>query len=71
MIHIHFGDFGEVDEGRLLGADLDDLRRPHDELLLLAGHHVGVSVAHDAEDALQQLVVGVVAVRGHPGLGGL
>ena len=33
--------------------------------------HVRVAVAHDAEDALQELVVGVVPVRVHPRLRGL
>ena len=62
----HLGHLGEVDEGGLLGADAHNLRRPHDELLLLSGHHVGVLVPHDAEHALQQLVVGVVAIRLQP-----
>ena len=35
-ISLHLCDFGEVDEGGLLGADPHHLRRPHHKLLLLA-----------------------------------
>ena len=44
------------------------LGRPHDKLLLLPGHHLRVLVPHDAEHPLEQLLVGVVPVRVHPGV---
>ena len=53
---------GKVGEGGLLGADAVDLRRLHDELPLLAGHHVRILLAHDVDHARQQLVVCVVAL---------
>lgn len=59
---VHFADFGKVGEGRLLGADLDDLRWSHGEAFLLAGHQLGVLFAHDVEHPREQLVVRVVAL---------
>ena len=64
--HSHFADVGKVDEAGLFRAETDHLGRTHDELALLAGHHVGVFLAHDVEHAREQLVVGVVAVGSGP-----
>lgn len=35
---------------------LTDLRRPHDELLLLSRHHVWVLIVHDPEHSLKVIV---------------
>lgn len=65
-IFLHFGNFGKVDEGRLLCSDFDHLRRPHDEFLGAAFHRVGILVLDDDEDSLQKFVIGVVPIFSVP-----
>lgn len=55
VLYSQFADVCEVDEGRLLGAHSHHLRRLHDELPLLSGHHVGVPLPHDVKHPIQQL----------------
>ena len=64
--HLQFTNIGEVGERRFLGADTSDLRRLHDESLLLSGDDVWILFAHDVENSGQQLVVSVVALGALP-----
>lgn len=50
-----FADVCEVDKGSFLSSYTDHLRRLHDKLPLLSGHHVRVLLSHDVEDSVQEL----------------
>lgn len=50
-----FADVCEIDKGSFLGSHTDHLRRLHDKLPLLSGHHVRVLLSHDVEDSVQKL----------------
>lgn len=62
-----FRNVHEVGEGGLLGAHAQHLRRSHHKLGLPARGHVRVLVENDFEDALEQLVICVVAIGTSPG----
>lgn len=64
-----FTNLREVREGSFLGADAEHLRRSHDELRLASSSHVGIFLENDVEHAIQQLVVGVIAIGASPGDG--
>ena len=52
-VHLHFGDFREIDEGRLLGANFDNLWRPHDKLFRFSNHRLGILLFHNVINTLQ------------------
>ena len=52
-VNLHFGDFREIDEGRLLGANFDNLRRPHDKLFRLSNDGLGILLFHNVINTLQ------------------
>ena len=51
--NLHFGDFREIDEGRLLGANFDNLWRPHDKLFRLSNYGLGILLFHNVINTLQ------------------
>ena len=51
-VHLHFGDFREIDEGRLLGANFDNLWWPHDKLFRLSNYGLGILLFHNIVNTL-------------------
>lgn len=66
QVYQRFTDFIEISERSFLRSYPYNLRRSHDELLLLASDHIWIFLAHNLENTVKKFIVRVITIRATP-----